>query len=93
MKMNPKAQVFRLFFLFDGASLLPFPIPYDWPPVNHLRKRHQGENPSFDTCVENPPGRSLSPSVTPGQRTGKRAIERIEKLNKENFIARNGRFH
>ena len=31
MKMNPKAQVFRLFFLFDGASLLPF--PYDWPPV------------------------------------------------------------
>lgn len=42
MKMNPKAQVFRLFFLFDGASLLPF--PYDWPPVNPLQKRHQGGN-------------------------------------------------
>lgn len=91
MKMNPKAQVFRLFFLFDGASLLPF--PYDWPPVNPLQKRHQGAKSSFATSCENPPERSLSPSVTPGQRTGKRGIEKIEELNKENFIARNGRFH
>ena len=76
----------------DGAGL-PAGISESYPPVNPLQKRRQGAKSSFDTCVENPPERSLSPSVTPGQRTGKMAIERIEKLNKENFIARNGRFH
>lgn len=63
------------------------------PPVNPLRKRHQGENHLSSQVWKSPPERSLSPSVTPGQRTGKRGIEKIEELNKENFIARNGRFH
>lgn len=30
MKMNQKAQVFRLFFLFDGASLAPCSFCLEW---------------------------------------------------------------
>lgn len=30
MKMNQKAQVFRLFFLFDGASLAPCSFYLEW---------------------------------------------------------------
>lgn len=30
MKMGTKAQVFRLFFLFDGASLAPYFFCLEW---------------------------------------------------------------